>query len=114
MFPLSLQVETKTWQQQNQNVVNSPKQQEQKHIYRPLNDGDIIFMNKSHSIQKHSLIAQYVKFIPITSILSINPLCCSSFCRDFDGDCLHGYIPQSIDIGVEISELVALYRQLIN
>ncbi|RVX09060.1 DNA-directed RNA polymerase IV subunit 1 [Vitis vinifera] len=37
-----------------------------------------------------------------------------TFSRDFDGDCLHGYIPQSVDSRVELSELVALNRQLIN
>ncbi|CAL0312687.1 unnamed protein product [Lupinus luteus] len=35
-------------------------------------------------------------------------------CGNFDGDCLHGYIPQSVDATVELKELVALDKQLIN
>ncbi|XP_020394615.1 DNA dependent RNA polymerase D largest subunit isoform X2 [Zea mays] len=33
---------------------------------------------------------------------------------DFDGDCLHGYIPQSIRSRVELEELVSLHNQLLN
>ncbi len=63
-------------------------------IYRPLNDGDIILVNRPPSIHQHSLIALSVKVLPITSVLSINPLCCSPLRGDFDADCLHGYVPQ--------------------
>ncbi|KAB1217169.1 DNA-directed RNA polymerase IV subunit 1 [Morella rubra] len=83
-------------------------------IYRQLNDGDIVLINRPPSIHQHSLIALSVKLLPVTSVLSINPLCCSPLRGDFDGDCLHGYIPQSIDARVELSELVALDKQLIN
>jgi DNA-directed RNA polymerase-4 subunit 1 len=31
---------------------------------------------------------------------------------DFDGDCLHGYVPQSIRSRVELGELVSLSHQL--
>ncbi|KAJ7952384.1 DNA-directed RNA polymerase subunit [Quillaja saponaria] len=83
-------------------------------LRRPLNDGDIVLINRPPSIHQHSLIAFSVKVLPITSALSINPLCCSPFRGDFDGDCLHGYIPQSVDARVELNELVSLDKQLIN
>lgn len=83
-------------------------------IYRPLSDGDILLINRPPSIHQHSLIALSVKVLPITSVVSINPICCSPFRGDFDGDCLHGYVPQSIDTRVELRELVALDRQLNN
>lgn len=83
-------------------------------IYRPLSDGDILLINRPPSIHQHSLIALSVKVLPTTSVVSINPLCCSPFRGDFDGDCLHGYVPQSVDARVELRELVALDRQLIN
>jgi DNA-directed RNA polymerase-4 subunit 1 len=83
-------------------------------LYITLNDVDIVFINKPHSIHKYSLITLYVKIIPITSVLSINLLCCSHFRGDFYGDYLHGYIPQSIDTGLELSKLIALDSQLIN
>ncbi|KAK9276983.1 hypothetical protein L1049_006522 [Liquidambar formosana] len=83
-------------------------------IYRPLTDGDIVMINRPPSIHQHSLIALSVKVLPINSVVSINPLCCSPIRGDFDGDCLHGYIPQSYESRVELGELVALNRQLIN
>ena len=83
-------------------------------IYRPLRDGDIVLINRPPSIHQHSLIALSVKVLPTTSVVSLNPLCCSPFRGDFDGDCLHGYIPQSVVTRVELRELVALDRQLIN
>ncbi|KAE9614168.1 putative DNA-directed RNA polymerase [Lupinus albus] len=83
-------------------------------FYRPLDDGDIVLINRPPSIHQHSLIALSVRVLPISSVVSINPLCCSPLCGDFDGDCLHGYIPQSVDATVELKELVALDKQLIN
>ncbi|KAA8522336.1 hypothetical protein F0562_013303 [Nyssa sinensis] len=83
-------------------------------IYRPLNDGDIVLINRPPSIHQHSLIALSVKVLPINSVLSINPLICPPFRGDFDGDCLHGYVPQSVDARIELHELVALDKQLIN
>ncbi|MFQ6632810.1 hypothetical protein Gotur_012371 [Gossypium turneri] len=83
-------------------------------IYRPLNNGDIVLINRPPSIHQHSFIALSVKVLPVSSSVSINPLICSPFRGDFDGDCLHGYVPQSINTRVELSELVSLNRQLIN
>ncbi|XP_021290967.1 DNA-directed RNA polymerase IV subunit 1 isoform X2 [Herrania umbratica] len=83
-------------------------------IFRPLNNGDIVLINRPPSIHQHSLIALSVKVLPVRSVVSINPLICSPFRGDFDGDCLHGYVPQSIKSRIELSELVSLNRQLIN
>ncbi|XP_075476606.1 DNA-directed RNA polymerase IV subunit 1 isoform X1 [Primulina tabacum] len=83
-------------------------------VSRPLMDGDIILINRPPSIHQHSLIALSVKVLPINSVLSINPLICSPLRGDFDGDCLHGYAPQSVESRVELTELVALNKQLVN
>ncbi|PHT57932.1 hypothetical protein CQW23_00295 [Capsicum baccatum] len=83
-------------------------------IHRPLIDGDVVLINRPPSIHQHSLIALSVRILPINSVLSINPLVCSPFHADFDGDSLHGYIPQSIDSRIELSEIVALNQQLID
>ncbi|NEL99657.1 hypothetical protein G3V84_23695, partial [Escherichia coli] len=83
-------------------------------FYRPLADGDKVLINRPPSIHQHSMIALSVRVLPISSVVSINPLCCSPLRGDFDGDCLHGYIPQSVGARVELNELVALDRQLIN
>ncbi|KAJ4956127.1 hypothetical protein NE237_012910 [Protea cynaroides] len=83
-------------------------------VYRHLDEGDVILINRPPSVHQHSLIALSVRVLPINSVVSINPLCCSPLRGDFDGDCLHGYVAQSIDSRVELRELVSLDRQLIN
>ncbi|KAG9148582.1 hypothetical protein Leryth_018298 [Lithospermum erythrorhizon] len=83
-------------------------------VHRPLRDGDIVLINRPPSIHQHSLIALSVKILPINFVLSINPLICSPLRGDFDGDCLHGYVPQSVDAKVELRELVSLDEQLID
>ncbi|XP_028548583.1 DNA-directed RNA polymerase IV subunit 1 [Dendrobium catenatum] len=83
-------------------------------IERPLADGDIVLVNRPPSVHQHSLIALSAKILPIDSVVSINPLCCSPLLGDFDGDCLHGYVPQSIHCRVELQELVSLDCQLLN
>lgn len=83
-------------------------------INRPLSDGDVVLVNRPPSTHPHSMIALSVKVLPVSSVVTINPLCCSPFHGDFDGDCLHGYIPESVDSRVELTELIALDRQLTN
>ncbi|KAF6144276.1 hypothetical protein GIB67_024503 [Kingdonia uniflora] len=83
-------------------------------VYRPLEDGDIVLINRPPSIHQHAIIAFTVKVLPTTAVMSLNPVCCSPFRGDFDGDCLHGFIPQSMESRVELKELVALNRQVLN
>ncbi|KAL6550065.1 hypothetical protein OROMI_020553 [Orobanche minor] len=83
-------------------------------LRRHLLDGDIVLINRPPSIHQHSLIALSVKILPINFVMSINPLICNPLRGDFDGDCLHGYVPQSVNSRVELSELVSLDRQLVN
>lgn len=83
-------------------------------VYRPLTDGDIVLINRPPSIHSHSLIALRVKVLPVNCVLSINPLICSPLRGDFDGDSLHGYIPQSLESRVELRELVTLEHQLVD
>ncbi|KAJ9549787.1 hypothetical protein OSB04_022330 [Centaurea solstitialis] len=83
-------------------------------VYRPLHDGDIVLINRPPSIHSHSLIALRVKVLPVNCVLSINPLICNPLRGDFDGDSLHGYIPQSLESRVELRELVTLEKQLVD
>ncbi|XP_020572389.1 DNA-directed RNA polymerase IV subunit 1 isoform X2 [Phalaenopsis equestris] len=83
-------------------------------IERPLADGDVVLVNRPPSVHQHSLIALSVRILPTDSVVSINPLICSPLLGDFDGDCLHGYVPQSIHCRIELQELVSLDSQLLN
>ncbi|KAH9612168.1 hypothetical protein KSS87_008471 [Heliosperma pusillum] len=83
-------------------------------IRRPLTDGDVMLINRPPSIHQHSILALYVKILPINTVVSINPLCCAPLRGDFDGDCLHAFVPQSVEARVELKELVGLDKQLRN
>ncbi|KAL5213609.1 hypothetical protein ABZP36_002761 [Zizania latifolia] len=82
--------------------------------YRLLQDGDLVLVNRPPSVHQHSLIALSAKLLPNHFAVSINPLCCDPFKGDFDGDCLHGYIPQALRSRVELGALVSLSGQLLN
>uniref|UniRef100_A0A0E0ING3 DNA-directed RNA polymerase n=1 Tax=Oryza nivara TaxID=4536 RepID=A0A0E0ING3_ORYNI len=82
--------------------------------YRLLQDGDLVLVNRPPSVHQHSLIALSAKLLPIQSAVAINPLCCDPFKGDFDGDCLHGYVPQTLQSRVELDGLVSLSGQMLN
>ncbi|KAJ3706664.1 hypothetical protein LUZ61_010369 [Rhynchospora tenuis] len=83
-------------------------------IYRPVQNGDIVLINRPPSVHQHSLVGLKVKILPIGNVASINPINCIPLLGDFDGDCLHGYIPQSVACRVELNELVSIDNQLFN
>lgn len=83
-------------------------------VYRALKDGDLVIVNRTPSIHLHSLIALRVKLLKIKSAMAINPVICSPFGADFDGDCLHGFIPQSVKSMAEADEFMTLSKQMIN
>ncbi|XP_078447959.1 nuclear RNA polymerase D1A isoform X3 [Wolffia australiana] len=83
-------------------------------LSRPLKDGDLLLVNRPPSIHQHSMIALSVKTLPTAAVFSLNPLCCAPLYGDFDGDCLHAYIPQSIHSKIELQDLVHLDKQLLN
>jgi DNA-directed RNA polymerase IV subunit 1 len=81
---------------------------------RPIQNGDIILVNRPPSVHQHSLIGLTVNILPTENVLSINPVNCIPFLGDFDGDCLHGYVPQSLACRAELSNLVSIDSQLFN
>ncbi|KAF5184989.1 Dna-directed rna polymerase iv subunit [Thalictrum thalictroides] len=83
-------------------------------VYRHLDEGDLVLINRPPSIHQHSLFGLSVRVLPVDSVTSLNPVCCSPLRGDFDGDCLHGYIPQAINSRVELRELVDIHSQLVN
>jgi DNA-directed RNA polymerase IV subunit 1 len=63
-------------------------------------------------MRQHSLIELKVNILPTENVLSINPVNCIPLLGDFDGDCLYGYVPQSLACGAELSNLVSIDGQL--
>ncbi|KAI3925704.1 hypothetical protein MKX01_003263 [Papaver californicum] len=83
-------------------------------VHRPLEEGDLVMINRPPSLHQHSIIALSVKLLPTGSVASLSPLICDPLRGDFDGDCLQCYVPQSIDSRVELRELVTLNQHLVN
>jgi DNA-directed RNA polymerase-5 subunit 1 len=82
-------------------------------ISRRIVDGDVVFLNRPPSTHKHSLQAFKV-YIHDDHTVKINPLICSPFAADFDGDCVHIYYPQSLAAKAEALELFSVEKQLTN
>ncbi|KAF0935654.1 hypothetical protein E2562_035104 [Oryza meyeriana var. granulata] len=80
-------------------------------ISRRIVDGDIVFLNRPPSTHKHSLQAFRV-YVHEDHTVKINPLICSPFAADFDGDCVHIYYPQSLAAKAEALELFSVEKQL--
>lgn len=80
-------------------------------ISRRVLDGDIIFLNRAPSTHKHSLQAFYV-YVHDDRTVKVNPLICSPFGADFDGDRVHVYYPQSLVAKAEAMELFSVKKQL--
>jgi DNA-directed RNA polymerase V subunit 1 len=82
-------------------------------VNRRIMDGDLVFVNRPPSTHKHSLQAFYV-YVHEDHTVKINPLICSPFGADFDGDCIHIFYPQSLPAKAEALELFSVEKQLIN
>ncbi|XP_078148632.1 DNA-directed RNA polymerase V subunit 1-like [Carex rostrata] len=82
-------------------------------VNRRIMDGDLIFVNRPPCTHKHSLQAFYV-YVHDDHTVKINPLICSPFGADFDGDCIHIFYPQSLPAKAEALELFSVEKQLIN
>lgn len=82
-------------------------------ISRRIVDGDVVFLNRPPSTHKHSLQAFYA-YVHDDHTVKINPLMCSPFSADFDGDCVHIYYPQSLAAKAEALELFSVEKQLIS
>ncbi|GJN19018.1 hypothetical protein PR202_gb06248 [Eleusine coracana subsp. coracana] len=80
-------------------------------IRRRIVDGDVVFLNRPPSTHKHSLQAFYA-YVHDDHTVKINPLICSPFAADFDGDCVHIYYPQSLAAKAEALELFSVNNQL--
>lgn len=63
-------------------------------------DGDIVFLNRTPTTHKHALQALSV-YVHEAHTVKINPLMCSPFHADFDGDCVHIFYPRSFPAKAE-------------
>nr|AJA90763.1 DNA-directed RNA polymerase V largest subunit like [Ephedra trifurca] len=79
-------------------------------VHRYLVDGDIVIVNRPPTIHKHSIQVLKVR-IQASYNFSISPLICSPLDADFDGDCIHIFVPQSLEAQAEAVEILHVDRQ---
>ncbi|KAM0837201.1 hypothetical protein ACQ4PT_061821 [Festuca glaucescens] len=82
-------------------------------IDRRIIDGDIVFLNRPPSTDKHAVQALYVH-IHTDHTIKINPLICGPLGADFDGDCVHIFFPRSVIARAEATELFIVENQLVS
>ncbi|KAL2633755.1 hypothetical protein R1flu_005234 [Riccia fluitans] len=81
-------------------------------VHRHLRDGDLVYVNRPPSLHKHSLIALKTH-IQDSATFTINPAVCTPLHADFDGDCLHVFVPQSEESKAELRQLLSVPEQIL-
>ncbi|KAF0893797.1 hypothetical protein E2562_029687 [Oryza meyeriana var. granulata] len=82
-------------------------------VNRRVLGGDIVFLNRPPSTDKHSVEAFYVQ-VHNDHTIKINPLICGPLGADFDGDCVHIFYPRSLSARAEAAELFPVDKQLVS
>ncbi|KAF8423226.1 RNA polymerase Rpb1 [Tirmania nivea] len=66
-----------------------------KKVYRHVQDGDIVLMNRQPTLHKPSMMAHYVKVLPGEKTIRMHYANCNAYNADFDGDEMNMHLPQS-------------------
>ncbi|EEC72224.1 hypothetical protein OsI_05331 [Oryza sativa Indica Group] len=82
-------------------------------VNRRVFDGDIVFLNRPPSTDKHSVEAFYVQ-VHNDHTIKINPLICDPLGADFDDDCVQIFYPRSLSARAEAKELYTVDKQLVS
>uniref|UniRef100_A0ACD5T8V9 Uncharacterized protein n=1 Tax=Avena sativa TaxID=4498 RepID=A0ACD5T8V9_AVESA len=82
-------------------------------VDRRILDGDIVFLNRPPSTDKHAIQALYVH-VHTDHTIKINLLICGPLGADFDGDCVHIFFPRSVSARAEATELFTVEKQLVS
>jgi DNA-directed RNA polymerase beta' subunit len=73
-------------------------------VHRKLRDGDVAMLNRQPTLHKGSMLAFFVKILPVKT-LKINLAVAKPFNCDFDGDEMNIHIPQSLEARAELEFL---------
>uniref|UniRef100_A0A0D9VAP0 DNA-directed RNA polymerase subunit n=1 Tax=Leersia perrieri TaxID=77586 RepID=A0A0D9VAP0_9ORYZ len=82
-------------------------------VNRRVLDGDIVFLNRPPSTDKHTVEAFYVQ-VHNKHTMKINPLICGPLGADFDGDCVQIFYSRSLSARAEATELFTVDNQLLS
>jgi len=76
-------------------------------VDRHLRDGDYVLFNRQPSLHKMSMMCHRVKVMPFQTF-RLNPMDCSPFNADFDGDEMNTHCPQSIQTMSELMDFASV------
>ncbi|WVZ79416.1 hypothetical protein U9M48_026996 [Paspalum notatum var. saurae] len=86
---------------------------ESKVVYRHLQDGDIVLVNRQPTLHKPSMMAHFVRVLPGEKTLRMHYANCSTYNADFDGDEMNVHFPQDEISRAEAMNIVDANKQYI-
>ncbi|KAL3534212.1 hypothetical protein ACH5RR_002673 [Cinchona calisaya] len=92
---------------------NSEHEFEGKVVYRHLQDGDIVLVNRQPTLHKPSIMAHVVRVLKGEKTLRMHYANCSSYNADFDGDEMNVHFPQDEISRAEAYNIVNANEQYI-
>ncbi|OAY83900.1 DNA-directed RNA polymerase I subunit 1 [Ananas comosus] len=86
---------------------------EGKVVYRHLQDGDIVLVNRQPTLHKPSMMAHFVRVLKGEKTLRMHYANCSTYNADFDGDEMNVHLPQDEISRAEAINIVNANKQYI-
>ncbi|KAL6602987.1 hypothetical protein ACP70R_043348 [Stipagrostis hirtigluma subsp. patula] len=86
---------------------------ENKVVYRHLQDGDIVLVNRQPTLHKPSMMAHFVRVLPGEKTIRMHYANCSTYNADFDGDEMNVHFPQDEISRAEAINIVDANKQYI-
>ncbi|KAK3130817.1 hypothetical protein QOZ80_6BG0498400 [Eleusine coracana subsp. coracana] len=86
---------------------------ESKIVYRHLQDGDIVLVNRQPTLHKPSMMAHFVRVLPGEKTIRMHYANCSTYNADFDGDEMNVHFPQDEISRAEAINIVDANKQYI-
>jgi DNA-directed RNA polymerase II subunit RPB1 len=88
-------------------------------VHRHLVDGDIVLLNRQPSLHKYSMMGMVARILSEDMsdrflTFQFNPVICTPFNADFDGDEMNIHVPQSARARTELQMLAALPQQIVS
>lgn len=91
-----------------------PKREfESKVVYRHIQDGDIVLVNRQPTLHKPSMMAHVVRVLPGEKTIRMHYANCSTYNADFDGDEMNVHFPQDEISRAEAINIVDANKQYI-
>ncbi|KAF0985214.1 hypothetical protein FDP41_000253 [Naegleria fowleri] len=78
-------------------------------VYRHLQDGDMLLMNRQPTLHRPSIMAHKARVIANQRVLRLHYASCKSFNADFDGDEMNAHFPQNPIAQSEARQLMAAH-----